>query len=310
MIAGLSAPDKYLSSKYFYDATGDELFRQIMQSPEYYLTRAEASILRHRSGEILAACTAAPGAPPFAVVELGAGDASKTVDLLAEAARRGCSTRYFPIDISAHTIAYLHQTLPAQLGGRVQVRGFTGEYFPMLARVQAEEPLPKLVLFLGGTIGNMPPAAAAAFCQELRTYLNPGDWVLMGFDLKNDPATVLAAYNDRAGLTRAFNFNLLHRINRELGADFQDANFRHYPVYDPMTGSCTSYLVSTRRHRVALADGPTFAFAAHEPIYMEVSQKYHEAEIAALAVAAGFEPAHAFFDDAHQFVDVLWRVPG
>ncbi len=306
VVRSLSAQPKFLQSKYFYDATGDELFQQIMACPEYYLTRAEEEIMRLRSREILEVCAATH--PTFDVVELGAGDASKTVHLLEEAARLGCATRYLPIDISAHTIEYLTRTLPTRLGGRLQVEGLNGEYFSMLERVRAA-PQPKLVLFLGSNIGNMSPADATAFCRQLRSYLNPGDWLLMGVDLKKDPRTVLAAYNDAQGITRAFNLNLLHRINRELGADFQVDQFLHYPVYDPQTGSCKSYLVSTRRQRVTLADGTAFDFMANEPIYMEVSQKYSEPEIDALADAAGFEPVRMFFDEAHQFTDVLWRVP-
>jgi L-histidine Nalpha-methyltransferase len=306
VVRGLSAQPKYLQSKYFYDAAGDALFRQIMACPEYYLTRAEEEILRLRSREILQVCAATH--PLFDIVELGAGDASKTVHLLEEAVRLGCSSRYLPIDISAHTIAYLTRTLPERLGGRLQVEGLNGEYFPMLERVQAE-PQPKLALFLGSNIGNMLPAEATAFCRQLRAYLNPGDWLLMGIDLKKDPRTILAAYHDAQGITRAFNLNLLHRINRELGADFQVDHFLHYPVYDPLTGSCKSYLVSTCRQRVTLADGTAFDFAAHEPIHMEVSQKYSEPEIEALADAAGFEAVRMFFDEQHRFTDVLWRVP-
>lgn len=304
VIKGLSARQKYLLPKYFYDARGDSLFQEIMQSPEYYLTRAEEEILREKSRDILQACTTTQ--PTFDIVELGAGDASKTIYLLQEALQLQCSQQYFPIDISASMIDQLNSSLPAQLAG-MQVNGLSGEYFPMLAQVQADRPTPKLVLFLGATVGNLSPAEALAFFRDLYTYLNTGDYVLIGFDLKKNPQTILNAYNDKGGHTRAFNLNLLERINHELGGNFNLANFIHYPVYDPFTGACKSYLISTRSQQVTLDDGTTFDFAKDEPIYMEVSQKYSEAEITQMGREAGYEPIETFFDRQELFADVLWQ---
>ncbi|GAB3170628.1 L-histidine N(alpha)-methyltransferase [Telluribacter humicola] len=304
VLKGLSSNPKYLLPKYFYDAKGDQLFQQIMGCPEYYLTRAEEEILRTQSRQIIQSCAGTN--PMFDVIELGAGDASKTLYLLQEALRLRCSRQYYPIDISTGMVDYLDRMLPPILKG-MQISGRAGEYFPMLEHIQAESPTAKLVVFLGATIGNMLPEEALGFLEQLRGLLQEGDYLLVGFDLKKNPQVILDAYNDKEGLTRDFNLNLLHRMNRELGADFKPNQFEHFPVYDPITGSCKSYLISLLAQQVTF-DDTVIAFERDEPIYMEISQKYNEAEIQELAAKAGYEPVDAFFDSCHQFVDVLWRV--
>lgn len=306
VVQGLSAPSKHLFPKYFYDAKGDYLFQQIMDCPEYYLTRAEREILSTQSQKIAQQC--ADLHPHFDLVELGAGDASKTTYLLDAALQLKCCQRYFPIDISESMIEHLNWALPPKFPG-LHVKGLAGEYFPMLEHLKSKRAQPKLVLFLGASIGNMLPDEALAFCQSLRTFLNPGDLLLIGFDLKKNPQIILDAYNDRGGLTRDFNHNLLHRINRELGANFNTSYFKHYPVYDPGTGSCKSYLISTRSQSVVLSDGTEFSFDKDEAIYMEVSQKYSKNEIDQLGLSAGYEAIQSYFDQQRWFVDVLWRVP-
>lgn len=305
VLTGLTAPHKYLLSKYFYDAKGDALFQQIMRCPEYYLTRAEAEILVLQSTQILQRCMDVP--QPFDIVELGAGDGSKTIFLLKEALRLNYSQRYYPIDISPDILSYLEQTLGPKLPG-MQITSLAGEYFARLEQLQLTSNQPKLVLFLGATIGNMLPDEALLFFKQLKTYLRAGDHLLVGFDLKKNPQTILNAYNDAGGLTKAFNLNLLHRINRELGADFNPDQFTHYPVYDPLTGSCKSYLISRCAQQVTFDPDTVIRFDWDEPIYMEVSQKYSLGEIHQLALQAGFEQVDAFFDCRHQFTDVLWRV--
>ncbi|GAB4033395.1 L-histidine N(alpha)-methyltransferase [Spirosoma gilvum] len=306
VLKGLSASPKYLLPKYFYDATGDELFQQIMHCPEYYLTRAEAEILMLQSGAILERCGKSIQGL-FDIVELGAGDGFKTVHLLREALRMGYSQRYYPIDISTSIVDYLSHTLRTKLPD-LEVIGMAGEYIEMLEQVQAQTELPKLVLFLGATIGNMLPHEAVQFLQQVKGVLRPDDYLLIGFDLKKNPQTILNAYHDKGGLTKAFNLNLLHRINRELGADFKTHQFEHFPVYDPISGSCKSYLISRCAQQVTFDDGTAITFAQDEPLYMEVSQKYSQAEIQDLAIEAGYEPIDAFLDCRHQFTDVLWRV--
>jgi len=307
VIRGLSAEQKFLEAKYFYDERGDKLFQQIMQCPEYYLTDAEMDIMLHQSDRILDECLKMHA--HFDIVELGAGDASKTIHLLKRALERGIADHYYPIDISPNTIGYLEDNLPQQLPG-MTIEGLAGEYFQMLEKLNSRQAKPKLVLFLGATIGNMAPEEAKYFCKELQTYMNDGDILLIGFDLKKDPATILAAYNDAAGITAAFNYNLLDRINRELGGNFNTEMFAHYPVYDPGTGSCKSYLISKEHQAVTLDDGTTFRFDKDEAIFMEVSQKYSLKDINMLAKASGFTPLTSFFDSRSLFVDALWKVPG
>ena len=164
----------------------------------------------------------------------------------------------------------------------------------------------KVVLFLGSNIGNVPLDKAAHFCKSLRKYLAPADLVLIGFDLKKDPHVVLAAYNDKSGYTRNFNLNLLTRINEELHGDFILDNFRHYPTYDPSTGACKSYLVSTTHHTVNIAD-ESFTFKEGEPIFMEISQKYTVEQTDELARQSGFIPVNHLFDSKGWFLDAVWQ---
>ena len=303
VLAGLAAPRKHISSKYFYDAAGDALFQQIMRCPEYYPTRCELEILTQQSAEIAALLTA--GRTLFDVVELGAGDASKSVHLLRAVRVLDPTVTYFPIDISGSVIASLEARLPRELPG-LRVRGLHGEYLPMLAESARRSDRPRAVLFMGANIGNMRPAEAAGFGRALRALLTPGDQLLIGFDLVKSPHAILAAYNDAGGLTRAFNLNLFCRINRELGADFDVAAFSHFPTYDPATGACTSFLVSERAQQVRIGEHGMFSFAAGETIHTEISQKYTLAETDALARAAGFAPVRHFQDRAGAFLVALW----
>lgn len=303
VLNGLSSADKYLDSRYFYDGVGDELFKAIMHCEDYYLTRCEAEILETKCDEIVSDVRATAG--DFDIVELGAGDASKSIYLLKAIEKAGINCTYFPIDISAGVTKQLEDKLPAIVPGITAV-ALNGDYWDMLLRANAQTNKPKLVLFLGANIGNMPVAQAAAFCKRLHSLLNPGDKVLIGFDLKKDPGIILKAYNDSEGITREFNLNLLKRINEELGADFNVSAFRHYPVYDPGTGACKSYLASERKQTVTVA-GREIHFEAHEPIYMEVSQKYSPAQIQQLATHSGFRQLHSYHDSKGWFVDVLWE---
>jgi L-histidine Nalpha-methyltransferase len=303
VVKGLSAPAKYLQSKYFYDTKGDALFQQIMQSPEYYLTRCEAEIFTKQTATI--AETLLHYTNDFDIVELGAGDASKSIYLLKEVAKRIGSFTYFPIDISSNVIEYLSKKIPSAIDG-IEVQGLNGEYLEMLASVNQLSAKPKVILFLGSNIGNVSKEEAAGFCKNMRRHLNAIDMALIGFDLQKDPATIAAAYNDAAGLTRDFNLNLLQRINAELGANFITDLFRHYAVYDPGTGACKSYLISLAEQDVELADH-AFHFQKYEPIFMEVSQKYTLQQIDMLGGRTGFDTISTFFDSKQWFVDALWK---
>ena len=160
---------------------------------------------------------------------------------------------------------------------------------------------------MGSNIGNMNYEQSIAFLTEVRNHLTEGDCLLIGFDLKKDPQIILDAYNDKQGITREFNLNLLSRINRELNADFVIENFKHFPVYDPQSGECKSYLVSTKKQRVFIGDTEFIDFAAHETIHMEISAKYSVEQINEMAKLSGFKPVTYFYDSKKWFVDVLWR---
>ncbi len=303
VIAGLSAEPKHLNSKYFYDANGDKLFQDLMNCGEYYPTNCELEIFSEKTAEI---CKAIIGdGDAFELIELGAGDATKSTYLLKYLLEQKADFTYLPIDISSNVISYLNIALPVTLPG-LQIAGLNGEYFDMLTKAATISDKRKVVMFLGSNIGNMPVSEAEAFCNEVRNHLSPGDMLLIGIDLKKNPKTVLAAYNDKEGITKKFNLNLLERINRELYADFDLNQFDHYPNYDPETGACKSYLVSLCDQTVKINGMDTISFLKDEYIFMEISQKFTVEQTNQMAVKASFKPVHQFFDSKKWFVDAVW----
>jgi L-histidine N-alpha-methyltransferase len=304
VITGLTQEHRRLSSKYFYDAIGDELFQGIMNSPEYYLTRCELEIFSKQT-DALAKHIIADNTG-FDLIELGAGDALKSTYLLRQLLQQEIDFTYLPIDISAHVIQLLDEQLANSLPG-LKFTGLNGEYFDMLKKAATLSDKRKVVLVLGSNIGNMPIAESEQFCHELRKHLSPGDMALIGFDLKKNPKTILAAYNDEAGITRKFNLNLLHRINNELGANFNTDQFDHYPTYDPETGSCKSYLVSLTDQTVQFkSSGKVIHFKKDECIHMEISQKFTLKQITDIAGHTGFKPVEYLFDHKTWFTDAIW----
>ena len=304
VINGLQAHNKYLQSKYFYDEEGDRLFQQIMACPEYYPTRCEMEIMQKRSPEI--ALWFAGNGEPFDLVELGPGDATKSRHLLRALRKETTDFTYYPIDISGNVIGWLEERLPVDLPG-LALHGLQGEYMDRMEYLNNISDKRKIVLFMGANIGNMNQPQAIAFLRRLHDCMRPGDLLMIGFDLKKHPKTILDAYNDAQGITRAFNLNLLTRINRELGADFDLSRFAHYPVYDPGTGACKSFLISLESQQVRFSSGETIQFRANEPIYMEISQKYDMSETEYLARQSGFAPVQVFYDEKQWFADILWR---
>lgn len=301
---GLSASPKYLPSKYFYDARGDELFQQIMSSPEYYLTDCEREILDRQSVEISRWLKT----DRFDLLELGAGDGSKTRLLLQHFLEEGLDFRYVPVDISGNVLGELESSIKKEWPD-LPVRTLQGEYLRALAHFKAREGARTVVLFLGSSIGNFQPQQADAFLKALGKSLPPESLLLIGFDLKKNPEVIFRAYNDRAGITRNFNLNLLRRLNLELGADFDLEAFLHWPTYNPITGAMKSYLVSLQDQTVHFARiHRSFHFKAWEPIDVELSQKYSLPEIEKMAQQAGFRPVHHFHDSRNYFVDSLWEL--
>lgn len=304
VLAGFSAPRKYLPSKYFYDARGSKLFERITEIDEYYLTGCEFDVLARCGPAIVGSLEA----EALDVIELGAGDGRKTKVLLSSLLAAGKQLHYMPVDISASAVRELvasvrqsHRSLP--------VTGFTGEYFDCLRALRRQPGRASLVLFLGSTIGNMDHLSAMQFLRTLRRHLHEGDYLLIGFDLKKDIDLLLAAYNDSAGVTREFNLNVIRRINRELGGRMPVEKFEHYGFYNPVKGAMESYLISLEEQDVAidLLDR-SFHFDAYEGIHLEQSTKYLEKDILDMARHAGFESVAHWHCARGWFVDALWRV--
>jgi len=302
---GLGRTPKSLPSLYFYDARGSELFRRIMDLPEYYLTRAERNVLERHGAEI-----AAPFAgKPCDVVDLGAGDGAKTRILLGHLARAGSDVRYVPVDVSEGALATVLDACAVELPW-LATAGVVAEYeagIRWLSRSDAQRS--RLVLFLGSNVGNLDDVMARGFFGSLHEALLPGDHVLVGFDLVKDIGVLQAAYDDSSGVTAEFNVNLLRRINRELGGNFDLGAFHHYATFAPARRAMESYLVSRKRQTVRVARRD-YEFEAWEPLHTEISRKYYASDVVGFAEEASFVPVGLFFDEQRLFVDALWRVEG
>lgn len=302
VIQGLSQAPKRLSSKYFYDKKGDRLFQAIMTSPDYYLTSCEMEIFTRQAKEIVDSLIAKN--LEFELIELGPGNCAKSIHLLRALIAANASFNYVPIDISENVISELRALLPAKVPN-LRFNGLTGDYFDTLA-LHCLLPGPrKVVMCLGANIGNMTIAESNRFCEKLRSYLQPGDQCIIGFDLVKHPAIIRRAYDDREGLTRAFNLNLLNRINRELDADFEIDQFDHYCSYDPLTGAAKSYLVCLSDMVVHLP-GASIPFEKDEIIWTEISQKYSKKAIRHMAINNGFIHSAEFSDTKSWFMDAIW----
>ena len=303
VLKGLKSPQKSLSSKYFYDETGDRLFQRIMECDDYYLTRCEMEIFRDHSADLAQPLNIHGGA--FDLIELGAGDGTKTRHLLDYLHRQVADFRYLPVDISGHILDVLTQNLAATLSD-ITVMPHQGDYFDALERICQTSDRRKVLLFLGSNIGNMTVEECSTFCQRLASMMSPGDMLITGFDLKKDPRTVLRAYDDSDGITREFNLNLLRRINEELHADFDLTGFEHYQTYDPGSGACRSYLISQREQTVTIG-GQRILFLRHEPLFMEVSRKFSRRDIGDLATESGFSQVAEVCDRKGWFMNAIWK---
>ncbi len=304
VLTGLSERPKRLSSRWFYDDRGSELFQRIMALDEYYPTDKERWIFETHGAEIAAHFAG----QTLDVVDLGAGDGSKTFTLIDKLRQAGASVRYVPIDISDGAMATLHLAAEDRIPG-VEVHGVVGEYVAGLRWLAGQDQRQRLVLFLGSNIGNFDKPRARAFLRRIWSGLRTGDHLLVGFDLKKDIEVLLAAYNDREGVTRDFNLNLLTRINRELGGDFDVSRWRHFGTYNVFSGAMESYLVSQEAQTVRIeALRQCFEFQAWEPIHSEYSYKYLAHDIGSLAEKTGFEIRGRYCDPEAWFCDALWRV--
>jgi len=271
---GLTESLKTLPSKFFYDKKGDALFVEIMHLPEYYVTRSEHEIFKDKSASIIKALQLNQDTY-FELIELGAGDGMKTKELLKELSRENYKFDYIPVDISQNALENLEKDLNQQMP-HIAVKTKQGDYFEVLESLK-ENQHPKVILFLGSNIGNMPDEVAEDFIANLSENLNFGDKFFLGVDLIKPAAIVLPAYNDSKGVTASFNLNLLERINRELDADFEIENFKHQPEYDEKEGIATSFLVSTKEQDVFIKKlNKIFHFGKGEKILTEISRKYND----------------------------------
>jgi len=291
VVMGLSARPKWMSAKHFYDAEGSRLFERIMGLPEYYPTRSEMSVLREHASAI--ADMIPEGA---ALVEFGSGSNAK-IRLLLDAAPK--LSAYVPVDISAEYLeeqaAELRRDFPT-LDILPVAADFT-KRFELPAKLRSR---PRAGFFPGSTIGNFEPLAAVSFLRNAARVLGRGAVMIVGVDLVKDPATLHAAYNDRDGVTATFNLNLLARINRELGADFDLGQFEHRAFYEPQRQRIEMHLVSRKQQKVSI-NGKTFEFESGETIHTENSYKYTPEGFAALAQQAGWLERALWIDAGGNF---------
>lgn len=294
LAAALTATPRRIPSRYFYDDRGSELFEAITELPEYYQTRAEAALLAAVADEVVARSGAR------ALVELGSGAATKTRLLLDSMERAGQLDLYVPIDVSASTVERTSRELIERYPG-LSVHGVVGDFLEHLDIVPADGGR-RLVIFLGGTIGNLEPAAARAFLSEVAARMQPGEHFLLGVDLIKDPARLIAAYNDAAGLTAAFNLNALHVVNRVLAGDFDPSRFRHRAPWNAAEHRIEMWLHAREAMRVHLAAVDlTLDLEEGEGILTEVSTKYDEALARDLLAASGLSLERWFVADERLF---------
>jgi L-histidine N-alpha-methyltransferase len=285
---GLTAATRWLPPKWFYDARGSELFEEITRLPEYYPTRTERGILATHAGDIARITEAKT------LVELGSGSSDKTRLLIDALVSGGTLGAFVPLDVSAVALGEAVAGLTADYPG-LSVRGVVGDLTRHLAFLPGGGP--RLVAFLGGTIGNLVPVERAAFLADLRATLDEGEWLLLGTDLVKDPAVLVPAYDDAAGVTADFNRNVLRVLNRELGADFDVDAFDHVALWDDEREWIEMRLRSRRAQRVRIRDlDLTVDFAAGEQLRTEVSAKFRRAGVDAELAAAGFAMRHWWTD--------------
>lgn len=301
---GLTSYPKHLSSKYFYGEKGDQLFQEIMELPEYYLTSLEYQILEKNKAEIARAFRAESG---FDLIELGAGDGKKTKVLLSHFKIEKMDFKYVPVDISENVLQQLKYSLHADFND-LEVEPKPGTYSEVLEQLSSYKKRKKIILFLGSNIGNMKYCDAINFLKKISAAMNEQDLLFIGFDQKKDPQTILNAYNDKSGTTAAFNKNLLSRINKEMEANFDLDTFIHWPIYNPETGAMKSYLVSRKEQKVQIKSlNLEVPFQAWESILTEISQKYDEDLVQDLAQGSGLFVSGFFSDENAYFKNYIFK---
>ncbi|HTP17393.1 MAG TPA: L-histidine N(alpha)-methyltransferase [Streptosporangiaceae bacterium] len=299
--AGLTATPKTLPPKYFYDARGSELFDEITRLPEYYLTRAETSILQRHAAEIagLSRCES--------LVELGSGTSAKTRLLLRALIDGGTLREFVPFDLDPAVLTEASDALAAEYPG-LRIAPFVGDFDRDLAAIPASGR--RTIAFIGSTIGNLEPSARANFLTQVGVALRPGDTFLLGTDLVKDAGRLQRAYDDASGVTADFNRNVLMVVNRELGADFAVEEFQHVAVWDAANEWIEMRLRPVREQQVTISDlGLTVSFAAGEELRTEISAKFRRDNLDAELAAAGLQTLRFWTDPDGEFGLTLAQLP-
>lgn len=293
ILKGLLKNPKSIPSKFFYDQEGSRIFDEITNLDEYYITPCEKEILYNNADVFLSLCTD----HPLNLIELGPGDGSKASLLIAPLLRAHKLFTYYAIDISPPELKklsiYLQRKFP-----NIQLRPLVGDYMAGIKKIFS---LPSdhqnIVLFLGSSIGNLEPDQAHLFMKNMAAQLKPQDYLIVGFDLKKDERLLWRAYNDTRGLTADFNLNLLNRLNREVGANFNLANFKHLEVYNPGLSAMESYLISRRNQVINFEEnGLEVTLESEEMIHTEYSFKYDKKSILQIMSDTGLTAEHFLFD--------------
>ncbi|MFO0641821.1 MAG: L-histidine N(alpha)-methyltransferase [Polyangiaceae bacterium] len=305
VLRGLSCPHKSLPPYLFYDAAGSALYERITELPEYYPTRTERAILAVHADDVVRRMRAGT-TRPLTVVELGAGTATKTQLILEAVVRAQASCRFLAVDVSASALCEAASRLSRELP-EVVVERFVGHHeasFPVIRELGS----PTLVLFIGSSIGNFDEAEAHALLAGTRAALRPGDGLLLGTDLRKSPERLVPAYDDAAGVTAAFNKNVLTRINRELGGRFEVETFRHVALWNDEASRIEMHLESLCAQSVPIEHlGLTVHFERGERIHTESSRKYDTGRVDAMLASAGFGREVTYTDDASLFAVHLAR---
>jgi L-histidine Nalpha-methyltransferase len=301
ILSGLKKSPKSLPSKYFYDDTGSMIFQEIMDMPDYYLPEAEFEIIQTHSEDIAKRINLAQ----LDIIELGAGDGRKMAHFIKIMSHHLQGLSYFPLDIS-EGILKVNERHVLEEAEEVSFKSLAGDYFKTLPQLR-NRPNPRLVVFSGSNIGNFRLPEAVGFLKFIKNELRPGDFFLLGVDLKKNPKKILKAYNDPSGITKRFNLNLLSRINRELNANFDLKSFDHYATYHPLSGAVESFIVSLKRQTIQI-DEELFELKKDEVIQTEISQKYDMELLEELSKEAGFRLDSCFTDHQDLFSWVLLSV--
>lgn len=303
VLTGLSQKQKRIPCKYFYDEEGSRLFTEIMTLPEYYLTSCEQEILERHSQDI----GNVVGCDGLSVVELGAGNGTKTSILLKSLCKKNSIT-YVPIDISEDALRELIGRLAENMNN-LECKGLVAEYFTGIKWISRQNHNRSMVLFLGSNIGNFDPLQTVDFFKSLWSALNDGDYLLIGFDLQKEVHVIKRAYNDSSGITSKFNRNLLQRINSELGGNFDLNDFEFYSEWDPHDCAIKSFLISIIDQKVEISKiERTIEFRKWERIHTESSYKFSPESIEYMALETGFEVVSNYYDSKRYFMDSLWKV--